>query len=247
MTALDAGWAEDELGVEAGAGSQSAQASFWDMMSNHRLRLEVSATLVRQIHVYPSWLGDDIQDGIKCRRFSRDFTRLQSQPVLLVESATRRISSKGDIPTSSLFLPLLAIPPPPVDFSARGKSVSAKTPESVDFGIVTLPKLEEYHASPAKMFVPSAPLLNFCVIPLTHLLRSSDPTQASDVPAPVPASAQEEVVGDTKPAVADADPAETRAQADKLIAEGKKAIALKSWDEGVAKYADALDLMCVWS
>ncbi|RSH93809.1 hypothetical protein EHS25_006457 [Saitozyma podzolica] len=93
------------------------------------------------------------------------------------------------------------------------------------------------------MFVPSAPLLNFCVIPLTHLLRSSDPTQASDVPAPVPASAQEEVVADTKPAVADADPAETRAQADKLIAEGKKAIALKSWDEGVAKYADALDLI----
>lgn len=81
------------------------------------------------------------------------------------------------------------------------------------------------------------------MIPLIHLLRSSDPAQASDVPAPVPASAQEEIPADIKPA--DADPAETRAQADKLIAEGKKAIALKSWDEGVAKYADALDLMCV--
>ncbi|GFZ45893.1 hypothetical protein JCM24511_03626, partial [Saitozyma sp. JCM 24511] len=66
---------------------------------------------------------------------------------------------------------------------------------------------------------------------------SSDPAQASDVPVPaaVPSTAQE--------VPADADPAETRAQADKLIAEGKKAIALKSWDEGVAKYADALDLM----
>jgi hypothetical protein len=41
------------------------------------------------------------------------------------------------------------------------------------------------------------------------------------------------------------DPAEIRAQADRLVAEGKKAIALKSWEEGVAKYADALDLMYV--
>ena len=37
----------------------------------------------------------------------------------------------------------------------------------------------------------------------------------------------------------------TRARADKLIAEGKKAIALQQWEEGVAKYADALDIMCV--
>ena len=28
------------------------------------------------------------------------------------------------------------------------------------------------------------------------------------------------------------------------MAEGKKAIALKQWEEGVGKYADALDLMC---
>ncbi|ORY22573.1 hypothetical protein BCR39DRAFT_551318 [Naematelia encephala] len=37
--------------------------------------------------------------------------------------------------------------------------------------------------------------------------------------------------------------ADQRAQADKLVAEGKKAIALKQWEEGVSKYADALELM----
>lgn len=36
---------------------------------------------------------------------------------------------------------------------------------------------------------------------------------------------------------------DTKAQADKLIAEGKKAIALKDWELGVEKYAGALDLM----
>lgn len=36
--------------------------------------------------------------------------------------------------------------------------------------------------------------------------------------------------------------AETQAAVAKLIAEGKKAIALRQWDEGVGKYADALDL-----
>jgi HAT1-interacting factor 1 len=35
----------------------------------------------------------------------------------------------------------------------------------------------------------------------------------------------------------------TKNDADVLIAEGKKAIALKQWEEGVAKYADALDIM----
>ncbi|ORX33867.1 hypothetical protein BD324DRAFT_206499 [Kockovaella imperatae] len=39
-----------------------------------------------------------------------------------------------------------------------------------------------------------------------------------------------------------ADTADLQSQAEKLIAEGKKAIALKQWEEGVAKYADALDL-----
>ncbi|KAK8869524.1 hypothetical protein IAR55_000090 [Kwoniella newhampshirensis] len=39
------------------------------------------------------------------------------------------------------------------------------------------------------------------------------------------------------------DPTEIRALADKYVAEGKKAIALKQWEEGVAKYADALELM----
>ena len=36
---------------------------------------------------------------------------------------------------------------------------------------------------------------------------------------------------------------DTKAQVDKLVAEGKKAIALKDWELGVEKYADALDLM----
>ncbi len=38
---------------------------------------------------------------------------------------------------------------------------------------------------------------------------------------------------------------DTKARADQCIAEGKKAIALKQWEEGVNKYAEALDLMCV--
>lgn len=38
---------------------------------------------------------------------------------------------------------------------------------------------------------------------------------------------------------------DVKAQADKLVAEGKKAIALKDWEAGVEKYAGALDLMCV--
>jgi HAT1-interacting factor 1 len=36
---------------------------------------------------------------------------------------------------------------------------------------------------------------------------------------------------------------DVKAQADKLVAEGKKAIALKDWEAAVEKYADALDLM----
>ena len=54
------------------------------------------------------------------------------------------------------------------------------------------------------------------------------------------ASAPKDVETEPPPTTA---PAETRAQADKLVAEGKKAIALKQWEEGVGKYADALDLM----
>ncbi|WRT67445.1 uncharacterized protein IL334_004416 [Kwoniella shivajii] len=38
-------------------------------------------------------------------------------------------------------------------------------------------------------------------------------------------------------------PKEIKDQADQLIAEGKKAIALKQWEEGVNKYGEALDLM----
>ncbi|WOO80892.1 NASP-related protein sim3 [Vanrija pseudolonga] len=37
-------------------------------------------------------------------------------------------------------------------------------------------------------------------------------------------------------------PDDLKAQVAKLVAEGKKAIALKQWEEGVAKYADALDI-----
>jgi len=48
---------------------------------------------------------------------------------------------------------------------------------------------------------------------------------------------------DTAPTtVSDVAP-DIKAQADKLVAEGKKAIALKDWEVGVEKYADALDLM----
>ncbi|WWC69166.1 uncharacterized protein I206_103102 [Kwoniella pini CBS 10737] len=39
------------------------------------------------------------------------------------------------------------------------------------------------------------------------------------------------------------DPKEIKEQADTLVAEGKKAIALKQWEEGVNKYGEALDLM----
>ncbi|EIW66326.1 hypothetical protein TREMEDRAFT_35273, partial [Tremella mesenterica DSM 1558] len=38
-------------------------------------------------------------------------------------------------------------------------------------------------------------------------------------------------------------PEEQRAEADKLVAEGKKAIALRKWEEGVGKYGQALDIM----
>ncbi|WVQ78614.1 hypothetical protein IAT38_000700 [Cryptococcus sp. DSM 104549] len=44
-------------------------------------------------------------------------------------------------------------------------------------------------------------------------------------------------------ASAPTDPAEIRAQVDKLVAEGKKAIALRQWEQGVEAYADALDAM----
>ncbi|OCF40638.1 hypothetical protein I317_05570 [Kwoniella heveanensis CBS 569] len=36
---------------------------------------------------------------------------------------------------------------------------------------------------------------------------------------------------------------DVKAKADKLVGEGKKAIALKQWEEGVTKYGEALDLM----
>ena len=39
------------------------------------------------------------------------------------------------------------------------------------------------------------------------------------------------------------DAAEVKSQADKLVAEGKKAIALKDWEQGVEKYGEALALM----
>jgi hypothetical protein len=38
----------------------------------------------------------------------------------------------------------------------------------------------------------------------------------------------------------------TQEDADRLIAEGKKLIALKQWEEGAAKYADALEVMYVF-
>lgn len=50
---------------------------------------------------------------------------------------------------------------------------------------------------------------------------------------------------DGAPAVQDGevDKKELQSQADVLIAEGKKATALQNWEEGVAKFADALEIM----
>lgn len=50
---------------------------------------------------------------------------------------------------------------------------------------------------------------------------------------------------ESSPSEQPTDPKEVQAQADKLVGEGKKAIALKEWEEGVGKYAEALDLMSV--
>lgn len=55
-------------------------------------------------------------------------------------------------------------------------------------------------------------------------------------PIPLPDTAPVTTAPDAAPDV--------KAQADKLVAEGKKAIALKDWEAGVEKYAGALDLMC---
>lgn len=57
---------------------------------------------------------------------------------------------------------------------------------------------------------------------------NNGPVEASSAPA-------------TQPEV-QLSPEEQKAQVAKLVAEGKKAIALKQWEEGVAKYADALDI-----
>lgn len=179
MTALDAGWAEEDgPGAEAGAGagSQSAQTSFWDMVSKQRLRLEVSATLVKHIYVYPiqSRLGDEIRDGINCRSLSRDSAFLQSQPVTAGE---RDASSKGHTyPNLILYLFLiLAHPAPSVDFSARGRTAPAKTPDGVCIGLSPFHK-REHHTPPGKMFVPSSRHLNFRVIPAHSLTSSGPPT-----------------------------------------------------------------------
>jgi HAT1-interacting factor 1 len=40
-------------------------------------------------------------------------------------------------------------------------------------------------------------------------------------------------------------PAELQATADRLVAEGHKAVALKQWEEGVNKYGDALEVLYV--
>jgi HAT1-interacting factor 1 len=47
----------------------------------------------------------------------------------------------------------------------------------------------------------------------------------------------------SNPAETSSSSSDLKPQVDKLVAEGKKAIALKQWETGVAKYADALDLM----
>lgn len=62
-------------------------------------------------------------------------------------------------------------------------------------------------------------------------------------------STEEKLESTTKSAEAptvqdgEVDKKEVQRQADVLIAEGKKATALQNWEEGVAKYADALEIM----
>lgn len=71
--------------------------------------------------------------------------------------------------------------------------------------------------------------------------RSERPPPAEKV------ASADQTTGETQPPSekVQKSPAELQADADRLIAEGKKAIALKQWEEGVAKYGDALDIMCV--
>ena len=79
---------------------------------------------------------------------------------------------------------------------------------------------------------------------VADLPRSFDPAPqdftTKDLTTENKASNPNDVATESTPTTS---PAEMRRQADKLVAEGKKAIALKQWDEGVEKYADALDLM----
>ncbi|WWD01036.1 hypothetical protein V866_007974 [Kwoniella sp. B9012] len=60
---------------------------------------------------------------------------------------------------------------------------------------------------------------------------------SEEIPPQPPTSTTEQ--GSSAPA----DPKEIKEQAEKLVGEGKKAIALKQWEEGVNKYGEALDLM----
>lgn len=65
---------------------------------------------------------------------------------------------------------------------------------------------------------------------------------AGDAPAGTEPVAEPEINDDTN---AESAPAlsteEVHAKVSRLVAEGKKAIALKQWEEGVAKYGDALE------
>ncbi|KAL1410992.1 hypothetical protein Q8F55_001937 [Vanrija albida] len=71
---------------------------------------------------------------------------------------------------------------------------------------------------------------DFCALVLNKTPPTS--TMSSNGKSPAPAEAS----------TSSPKPDDLKAQVAKLVAEGKKAIALKQWEEGVAKYADALDI-----
>lgn len=79
-----------------------------------------------------------------------------------------------------------------------------------------------------------SPILDTNKKPLSKIPRS-DPSSPKPADAPAPSSSSS------------VDPQAIRAEVEKLVAEGKKAIALHEWEQGVDRYATALDRMCVSS
>ena len=99
---------------------------------------------------------------------------------------------------------------------------------------------------------PLSPRFRVNVRYLELTLKRSDvppPAEGSSAPAPTPTNASTSATaaatgsGSGSGLGSGGDKKNLQADADRLIAEGKKAIALKQWEEGVTKYADALDIM----